>query len=87
MPHPNSLLATCSQEKVASFLSVLAERTVMTGCEHGAGGTAISFELPLTRTDMADYLGLTVETVSRQVTQLKSIGAIELIDNRQVVAS
>jgi CRP/FNR family transcriptional regulator len=34
---------------------------------------------------MADYLGLTLETVSRQMTKLKTLGAIELIDNREIV--
>jgi CRP/FNR family transcriptional regulator len=41
--------------------------------------------LPLTRSDIADYLGLTLETVSRQITKLKSAGIIELIDNREII--
>ncbi|HAW55655.1 MAG TPA: hypothetical protein DCX29_12305, partial [Hyphomonas sp.] len=43
-----------------------------------SGGTADPVILPMTRTDIADYLGLTVETVSRTFTQLKKDGFIEL---------
>ena len=42
------------------------------------------FDLPLTREEMADYLGLTLETVSRQITALKKDGLIELEGNRNV---
>ena len=42
-------------EKVASFLIMIADR-------HGG---ANRFDLPITRQDIADYLGLTLETVSR----------------------
>jgi len=41
--------------------------------------------LPLTRADMADYLGLTIETVSRQITRLKTAGTIQLLENRVFV--
>ncbi len=41
--------------------------------------------LPLTRADLADYLGLTLETVSRQITKLNTAGVIDLIDNREIV--
>jgi CRP/FNR family transcriptional regulator len=43
------------------------------------------FSLTLTRADLADFLGLTLETVSRQITKLKTAGVIELIDNREIV--
>ena len=42
------------------------------------------FDLPLTREAMADYLGLTLETVSRQVSALKKDGVIELEGKRRV---
>ena len=71
-----------AQEKVASFLLLLAERSMTIGCKHVAEPEMAQFELPLTRNDIADYLGLTVETVSRQITRLKSAGVIELVDNR-----
>lgn len=53
-------------EKVASFLMSLAER------ERAEGVV-----LPMGRQDMADYLGLTIETVSRMLTQLQSAAVIE----------
>jgi CRP/FNR family transcriptional regulator, anaerobic regulatory protein len=61
-----------AEEKVASFLLMLARRSLLTGCKHVAAQETASFELPLTRSDMADYLGLTIETVSRQLTKLKT---------------
>lgn len=73
-----------AEEKVASFLTLLAERSMITGCHHEPEAMNASFELPLTRNDIADYLGLTVETVSRQITRLKSSGVIKLIDNRHL---
>ena len=42
------------------------------------------FDLPLTREAMADYLGLTLETVSRQMSALKRDGVIELEGKRHV---
>ena len=42
-------------------------------------------ELPLTREAMADYLGLTLETVSRQISALKRDGVIELEGKRTIV--
>jgi CRP/FNR family transcriptional regulator len=44
----------------------------------------ITFALPLTREAMADYLGLTLETVSRQISALKRDGIIILDGNRDV---
>ncbi|MBM3521101.1 MAG: Crp/Fnr family transcriptional regulator, partial [Alphaproteobacteria bacterium] len=71
-------------EKVASFLYMLAKRSAMVGCKHFGSGEVVSFELPLTRADMADYLGLTIETVSRQLTKLKTAHVIRLGSNRLV---
>ena len=42
------------------------------------------FDLPLTREAMADYLGLTLETVSRQISALKKDGVITLEGKRHV---
>ena len=44
----------------------------------------MTFDLALTREAMADYLGLTLETVSRQVSALKRDGLIELISKRRI---
>jgi len=40
--------------------------------------------LPMSRIEIADYLGLTTETVSRTVTLLKKQGLIELLDDKQI---
>lgn len=78
-----------AQEKVASFLHLIAKRQPMIGCNHGglhpAGPDAAQFELPLTRADIADFLGLTIETVSRQLSNLKRQGTIKLLSGREVL--
>ena len=71
-----------AEEKIASFLILLAKRARMAGCAHHVPPTIVTFELPLTRADIADYLGLTIETVSRQLTRLKSTGVIKMVSNR-----
>jgi CRP/FNR family nitrogen fixation transcriptional regulator len=57
-------------EKVASFLMSQAQRD---GAERLRGRIA----LPMSRQDMADYLGLTIETVSRMLTQLQGQSVVE----------
>jgi CRP/FNR family nitrogen fixation transcriptional regulator len=42
-------------------------------------------ELPMSRQDMADYLGLTIETVSRTLTHLESKAVIELPSSRRIL--
>ena len=61
-------------EKVASFLLVMSARAA----EHGLAESPV--HLPMTRTDIADFLGLTIETVSRTFTKLKTQGLIRLPD-------
>jgi len=73
-----------AEEKVADFLSLLARRSLMQHCADHTGKAAASFELPLSRADIADYLGLTIETVSRQLTRLKTTGIIRLASNRAI---
>ncbi len=67
-----------ARERLASFLISRAEGQVMVpaGCSHGGRANAIS--LPMTRTDIADYLGLTIETVSRTLTRLRAERLIEI---------
>lgn len=72
-----------AREKIASLLTIIARRD--TGLKPRATKGAISFDLPLTREEMADYLGLTLETVSRQMSALKRDGVIELGDKRHIV--
>ena len=69
------LLVKSAQERVASFLLEMAERA-------SAGNTV---ELPMSRQDIADYLGLTIETVSRTLTGLESAAAIEVPTSRRIV--
>jgi CRP/FNR family transcriptional regulator, anaerobic regulatory protein len=61
-----------AREKIVSFLLTLARRA------EKSGGDGHSVHLPMTRSDIADYLGLTTETVSRVFTALRSGGFIEL---------
>ncbi|WP_310533995.1 helix-turn-helix domain-containing protein [Novosphingobium sp.] len=73
-----------ASEKVATFLIDMSERLVDTGCE-GDGTSLSRFELPFSRQQVADVLGLTIETVSRQITRLKSEGVIDLPSRREIV--
>lgn len=72
-----------AEEKIATFLLEMAERL-------GAGGSdewvsPISFDLPFSRQQIGDILGLTIETVSRQMTRLKKEGVLDLPSRRAVV--
>ncbi len=71
-----------AREKVAGFLSMLVRRNIQhDGMPSGQG---IELSLPLTRSDLANYIGLTIETTSRQFTQLKQDGIIELTSQRDI---
>jgi CRP-like cAMP-binding protein len=70
------LLIKNAQERVAAFLLEMADRS------HTAGG---AIELPMSRQDIADYLGLTIETVSRTLTHFETSAAIELPRSRRIV--
>jgi CRP/FNR family transcriptional regulator len=72
-----------SLEKVASFLLAVARHVRPPGPE-GAGELRMHFDMPLSRSDTADYLGLTIETVSRQFRILKSSGAIRVSGARSI---
>ena len=68
---------------VASLLAIIARRDASLKASASKGG--VKFDLPLTREEMADYLGLTLETVSRQMSGLKRDGVIELEGKRHVI--
>jgi CRP/FNR family transcriptional regulator len=70
-----------AREKIASLLAIIARRDVSLNPRSKG---PIVFDLPLTREEMADYLGLTLETVSRQVSALKRDGVISLEGKRHV---
>ena len=64
-PGPDLLLGRrTADEKVAAFLIALRERW------RRLGGSLVTIPLPMTRQDIADYLGLTLETVSRTISKL-----------------
>ena len=65
----------CAVERIAAFLLDMAERQ--------GGDTHI--ELPMPRLDIADYLGLTIETVSRTFAKLRASGVIALQGTRTVL--
>lgn len=69
-----------AREKVASFVLLIAthadpEQEQTSGLE---------IELPLKRADIADFLGLTIETVSRQITNLRKDGILEVLDRNRM---
>jgi CRP/FNR family transcriptional regulator, nitrogen fixation regulation protein len=73
--HKHSLLLILSaQERVAFFLLEMALRSCASS----------EVELPMSRQDIADYLGLTIETISRTLTQLESVGAIAVPAARRI---
>jgi CRP/FNR family transcriptional regulator, anaerobic regulatory protein len=71
-----------AREKIASLIAIIARRDAALQLRRALG--TLSVDLPLTREEMADYLGLTLETVSRQISALKKDGVIRLEGNRHV---
>jgi CRP/FNR family transcriptional regulator, nitrogen fixation regulation protein len=69
------LLTRTAQERVASFLLDLAKRLA----------AVEEVDVPMSRQDIADYLGLTIETISRTLTQLETQAAIALPTSRRIV--
>ena len=67
-----------ARERVVSFILMLSNSAI----RHGRPGDPVF--LVMSRTDIADYLGLTTETVSRAFTSLKKQGVIELLDEKQI---
>ncbi len=74
-----------ASEKVASFLLEISERLIEPGCTVVPGQALTRLALPFSRQQVADVLGLTIETVSRQFTRLKASGVIDLPSRREVV--
>ena len=70
-----------AMEKVASFLYMIATHAEP---ERNDIHRQVVLDLPMKRADIADFLGLTIETVSRQLTNLRKAGLIE-IENRRII--
>ncbi len=68
------VLIKSAEERVAGFLLEMADRCSDSG----------AIELPMSRQDIADYLGLSIETVSRTITQLVQSGTISLESSRRI---
>jgi CRP/FNR family nitrogen fixation transcriptional regulator len=67
-------LGQTAQERVSSFLLEIAQRTPNNG----------TIDLVMSRQDIADYLGLTIETISRTLTHITRVGAISIARARRV---
>ena len=68
-----------ARERLASFLLMQSRQGLP--CGHARR----QFKLPMTRSDIADYLGLTIETVSRTLTRLRSEGVIEIVSQSELL--
>lgn len=68
-----------ARERLASFLLLQSRQGLP--CGHARR----RFSLPMTRSDIADYLGLTIETVSRTLTRLRGEGLIDILAQSEVV--
>jgi CRP/FNR family nitrogen fixation transcriptional regulator len=69
------LLIRSAQERVACFLLEMAERMAESDV----------INLPMSRQDIADYLGLTIETISRTLRQLETAAAISVANHRRII--
>ncbi|AHE54222.1 hypothetical protein NX02_12620 [Sphingomonas sanxanigenens DSM 19645 = NX02] len=81
-----TLARKSASERVAGFLLDMEVRAASAGCRATPTGPA-TFDLSLTRGQIADVLGLTIETVSRQLTKLKEAGLIRLPGGRAITIS
>lgn len=68
-------------EKVASFLLLVISHI---DPEQQPTDGSVTIEIPLKRADIADFLGLTVETISRQLTHLRKRGIVEMVSSRSI---
>ncbi len=71
-----------ASEKLAHFLLEMSDRLVRPDCS--ANGPKSAFDLPFGRQQIADILGLTIETVSRRLNDFKTQGLIEVPSRRRI---
>ncbi|MCG6901848.1 MAG: Crp/Fnr family transcriptional regulator [Rhodobacter sp.] len=72
-----------AREKIASFIEMLVRRQGIVSLD----GSTPDLALPLTRDEIANYLGLTLETVSRHLSSMKSEGILRFTDRRHFEVS
>lgn len=72
-----------AREKIASLIAIIARRDASLRHEKSEGRVIV--DLPLTREAMSEYLGLTLETVSRQISALRKYGIIEIEGKRHII--
>jgi len=72
-----------AREKVASLFVIMARRDAALSEVDPSGG--LRFPFYITREAIADYLGLSIETVSRQISALRNDGLFEITDGRTVL--
>jgi CRP/FNR family transcriptional regulator len=65
-------------ERIAKFLLNISNQ------RNRIGWQSNPISLSMTRQDIADYLGLTIETVSREITKLKASNIIKIISSKQL---
>lgn len=75
------MASASARAKVAGFVADIGRRQA-SACQPGM---APGFDLPLSRGEMADLLGLTIETVSRQLKRLEAARVLDLVGRRGVV--
>lgn len=74
---------TAEQKMAAFLLSVMRDQRDVAPASAGAGPDIV-IELPISRTEIADYLGLTIETVSRQIARLRDRKVITAGNSRTI---
>ena len=72
-----------AEQKLSTFLLELSERMTPTTCS-ASGPVPDSITLPLSRQQVADVLGMTIETVSRQITRFRNNGLIAAPSRREI---
>ena len=68
-----------AREKIATFLEMIVRRSTI------PSHTVTHYTLPLTREEIANFLGLTLETISRQLSAMKKDGIVEFEGRRNFV--